>query len=120
MKKYDSYKDSGVEWIGKIPKSWEINKLSRIFQINTGFTPPTNNNNFYDNGKYDWITISDLKSKYVSESKTKLTDLAVKDKTIIPKGSLLYSFKLSVGQMAFTTKELYTNEAIFSISPRKG
>jgi type I restriction enzyme S subunit len=49
--------------------------------------------------------------------KTKLTDIAVKGKTIIPKGSLLYSFKLSVGQMAFTTKDIYTNEAIFSVFP---
>jgi type I restriction enzyme S subunit len=117
MKKYDNYKDSGVEWIGEIPEHWKVDKLNRIFQINTGFTPSTGNNEFYDNGEHDWITIRDLKGKYVSESKTKLTDLAVEEKTIISKGSLLYSFKLSVGQMAFTTKDLFTNEAIFSISP---
>ena len=27
MKQYDSYKDSGVEWIGKIPSHWEVRKL---------------------------------------------------------------------------------------------
>ncbi|MGO4818218.1 restriction endonuclease subunit S [Flavobacterium sp. W22_SRS_FP1] len=117
MKKYDSYKDSEIEWIGEVPSHWEVDKLNRIFQINTGFTPSTGNNEFYENGKHDWITIRDLEGKYVSESKTKLTDIAIKGKTIIPKGSLLYSFKLSVGQMAFTTKEIYTNEAIFSVFP---
>lgn len=117
MKKYNSYKDSGIEWIGEIPEHWEINKLNRIFKINTGFTPSTGNNEFYEDGIHDWITISDLAGKYVSNSKTKLSDIAIAGKTIIPKGSLLYSFKLSVGQMAFTTKELYTNEAIFSIFP---
>ena len=117
MKKYDNYKDSGIKWIGEIPEHWKVDKLNRIFQINTGFTPSTGNSEFYDNGEHDWITIRELKEKYVSESKTKLTSLAVEGKTIIPKGSLLYSFKLSVGQMAFTTKDLYTNEAIFSISP---
>lgn len=117
MKTYDNYKDSGVEWIGEIPEKWKVDKLSRIFQINTGFTPSTGNNEFYENGEHDWITIRDLGGKYISESKTKLTDLAVKGKTIIPKGALLYSFKLSVGQMAFTTKKMFTNEAIFSIFP---
>jgi len=117
MKKYDNYKDSGIEWIGEIPEHWKIDKLNRIFKINTGFTPSTGNNQFYENGIHDWITISDLAGKYVSDSKTKLSDIAVEGKTIIPKGSLLYSFKLSVGQMAFTAKELYTNEAIFSIFP---
>jgi type I restriction enzyme S subunit len=117
MKKYDSYKDSGVEWICEVPTHWGVDILNRIFKINTGFTPSTSNNEFYENGEHDWITIRDLDGKYVSESKTKLTDIAVKGKTIIPKGSLLYSFKLSVGQMAFTTKEIYTNEAIFSVFP---
>ena len=27
MKKYDSYKDSGIEWIGEIPEHWEINNF---------------------------------------------------------------------------------------------
>jgi type I restriction enzyme S subunit len=117
MKKYDSYKDSGVEWIGEVPTHWGVDILNRIFKINTGFTPSTSNNEFYENGEHDWITIRDLDGKYVSESKTKLTDIAVKGKTITPKGSLLYSFKLSVGQMAFTTKDIYTNEAIFSVFP---
>ncbi len=117
MKKYDNYKDSGIEWIGEIPQHWLVDKLNRVFQINTGFTPSTGNNEFYENGEHDWVTIRDLDGKYVSESKTKLTDIAVKGKTKIPKGALLYSFKLSVGQMAFTTKDIYTNEAIFSIFP---
>ena len=117
MKKYDSYKDSGIEWIGEIPSHWDVNKLFRLFKINTGFTPSTSNSEFYENGHYDWINISDLESKYVSTSKTKLTDKAIEGKEIVPKGSLLYSFKLSVGKMAFADKDLFTNEAIFSIFP---
>lgn len=35
---------------------------------------------------------------------------------IVQKGSLLYSFKLSVGRVGFNTMDCYTNEAIFSIS----
>ena len=31
MKRYDKYKDSGVEWIGEIPTSWEIRKFKRLF-----------------------------------------------------------------------------------------
>lgn len=117
MKKYDSYKDSGVEWIGEIPSHWDVNKLFRLFKINTGFTPSTSNSEFYENGNYDWINISDLESKYVSTSKTKLTEKAIEGKEIVPKGSLMYSFKLSVGKMAFADKDLFTNEAIFSIFP---
>ena len=28
MKKYDEYKDSGVAWIGEVPKHWEVKKMN--------------------------------------------------------------------------------------------
>lgn len=31
MKKYDSYKPSGVEWLGEIPEHWEIKKFKWLF-----------------------------------------------------------------------------------------
>ena len=34
MKKYDCYKDSGIEWIGEIPKHWQIKKLKYVCSIN--------------------------------------------------------------------------------------
>ncbi len=36
MIKYDSYKDSGVEWIGEIPEHWEVKKLKRLAKIGNG------------------------------------------------------------------------------------
>ena len=32
LKRYDKYKDSGIEWIGKIPQHWEICKLLKLFK----------------------------------------------------------------------------------------
>jgi type I restriction enzyme S subunit len=39
MKKYDSYKDSGVEWIGKVPENWGISKVKFLFDTQKGKTP---------------------------------------------------------------------------------
>lgn len=36
MKKYDSYKESGVEWIGEIPSHWDITRIKYKFQIGRG------------------------------------------------------------------------------------
>ena len=33
LKKYDNYKDSGVEWLGEIPEHWEVRKLKYLFDI---------------------------------------------------------------------------------------
>lgn len=117
MKKYDTYKDSGIEWIGEIPSHWEVNKVKHVFDFQTGFTPPSGKTEYYENGNHIWINISDLQEKYIDDSANKITDKAIEDfnPEIVPQGSLLYSFKLSVGKVGFNTKDCYTNEAIFSI-----
>ncbi|MGQ7856905.1 restriction endonuclease subunit S [Pedobacter sp. WC2501] len=32
LKKYDAYKDSGVEWLGEIPEGWELTRLGTRFE----------------------------------------------------------------------------------------
>lgn len=32
VKKYDTYKDSGIEWIGEIPQEWKLVKTGRVFR----------------------------------------------------------------------------------------
>jgi type I restriction enzyme S subunit len=115
-------KDSGIKWIGQIPEHWEVKRFKDVVsKYTTGGTPSTSNNAYF-NGDNIWITIGDIgESNLVSTSSLFLTDEAIKDANIVktPKGSLLYSFKLSIGKMAFTTVDCYTNEAILSIFPNK-
>lgn len=119
MKKYEKYKPTNIDWIGDIPEHWKISKVKYNFSFRTGFTPPSGKSEYYNDGNYVWINIGDLDGKYISDSSNKITDKAIEDlnPTIVPKGSLLYSFKLSVGKVAFTEIDCYTNEAIFSIDP---
>ena len=119
MRKYNNYKDSGIEWIGEIPEHWNLNKVKHNFSFKTGFTPPSGKTEYYEDGKHIWINISDLQEKQIHDSVNKITDKAIEDfkPNVVPKGSLLYSFKLSVGRVGFNMVDCYTNEAIFSIDP---
>jgi len=36
MTKYDSYKESGIEWLGEIPKHWEVKKVKHLFELGRG------------------------------------------------------------------------------------
>ena len=117
-------KDSGVEWIGEIPENWNVQKIKSLYKIQTGFTPSTNRPEYYAFDEacgYDWITIGDLDGTYYipNSTKAKISDTYIKEfePKITPKGSLLYSFKLSVGSVAMTDREVYTNEAIASFLP---
>lgn len=120
MKRYIKYKQSGYSWFGEIPSHWEVKDLKHVLKFQTGGTPSTKESKYYD-GNNTWITIRDMVGKVVSQSSQLITREGIEGANIplTPKGSLLYSFKLSVGQVAFTGKDLYTNEAIASFLPSK-
>ena len=118
MIKYPEYKDSGYPWYGVVPTEWEVKDLKHELKFQTGGTPSTKDSRYYD-GDNIWVTIGDLNGAVVSVSTSLITNEGIKAANIplTPKGSLLYSFKLSVGQVAFAGTDLYTNEAIASFLP---
>ena len=110
---YPDYIETRLAWARKIPVGWEVKKITHAISYSVGFTPESGNPLYYGE-EYDWANISDLGSKILLETKKHITAEAVKHYAKKPakKGSLLYSFKLSVGQVSFAGKEMYTNEAI--------
>lgn len=112
---YPEYKSSGVFWLDKIPSNWTVNTVKRLTDFQVGWTPSTgNDNNFVGNNL--WANISDLKDKFLHNTAKNISDEAARlaSMDITPKGSLLYSFKLSVGSVSFAQQDMYTNEAIAS------
>ncbi|MCM1981781.1 restriction endonuclease subunit S [Lyngbya confervoides] len=96
--------------------SYPINTLSELCNIVIGRTPARKEAKYWGKGN-KWVSISDLNSKVVCETKEEITDYAVEQKRCrkIPKGTLLFSFKLTIGKMAFAGCDLYTNEAIAAL-----
>ena len=108
-------KESGIDWIGQVPEEWELGRVKDFYKFFTGFTPDTSRVEYYgDINDFVWVTIADMTSKKIESSKQTLSDIFIKEKRpqVSRLGSLLYSFKLSVGKVAFANTDLYTNEAI--------
>ena len=117
--RYPAYKDSGVEWLGEIPAHWETLQLKRRLYFDVGWTPPTGQSEYFD-GDLPWANISDLGPHTITQTAKSISLLAVKVArlSLIPKGSLLFSFKLSIGQVSFAGIDLYSNEAIAAFPPQ--
>lgn len=73
-------KDSGVEWIGMIPKHWEILKLKRCAFIKTGTTPPTNERKYFEGGCISWFTPGDMNNMHLEFASKMITQKAIDDK----------------------------------------
>nr|WP_269593774.1 restriction endonuclease subunit S [Methanobrevibacter wolinii] len=91
---------------------WNKFNLGKISNIKKGFTPSTKNKEFWQNGEFNWLSISDMGEKYIFTTKKKITKKALKNREIIPKNTLLMSFKLTIGKLGILKKDMYTNEAI--------
>lgn len=94
---------------------WEIQPIEKVCNLNMGKTPSRNNALYWGKG-YSWIAISDMKGKYITKTREQITELAIKESgiKIIPKDSVIMSFKLTIGRLAITKQEMYSNEAIVS------
>lgn len=94
--------------------------LGEIFHLQMGKTP-SRTNEAYWNGTHRWISIADLGSyeKYTGKTKECITDKAAEDSGIhlVPKNTVIMSFKLSLGKTAITSEDIYTNEAIMAFIP---
>ena len=91
---------------------WEKYLLGDISSIGKGFTPSTSNPSFWD-GDLKWLSIADMnQGKYINQTTKKITSDGSKNKEPVKKGTLLMSFKLSIGKLGILTENMYTNEAI--------
>ena len=104
--------------LGIIPKGWRVGKAEDFYYINIGKTPPRKEQVWFSSSSSDyiWVSISDLGScgRFVFTSSEFLTHEAIKRHNIIlvPKDTILLSFKLTIGRVGIAGTELTTNEAI--------
>ena len=91
----------------------EYRKLNELCEINIGKTPSRNKSEYWGDGS-SWLSISDLKDKFITKTKEEITSKAISEcnMKIVPKNTVVMSFKLSIGKTAILKEDMYTNEAI--------
>lgn len=87
--------------------------ITKLCNIEIGKTPSRNEMTYWGTG-VNWVSIRDMKEKYILDTKEEITTKAISETgiKIVPKNTVIMSFKLSVGKVAIVGKDVYTNEAI--------
>ena len=92
-------------------------KLKDAFNLQMGKTPSRADLSLWG-GNNKWISIADIGSakKHISSTKECITDEGVSRSGIkvVPEGTVIMSFKLSIGKTAIVSEDMYTNEAIMA------
>lgn len=113
-------KDSGIEWIGEIPKNWEVEHLKYLCTFKTGGTPNNKIGINCENSGYPWVTAQDITdtlviydaAQYIDENAVKLMGYE-----LFPIDSILLVCIASVGKVGIITRESYANQQITALKP---
>ncbi len=106
--------------IGELPSEWHVAELGEIADLGLGRTPARKNGPYWESDDIHWVAISDLNNGIVTSTKESISHLAHQEvfraRTCLP-GTLLLSFKLTIGRVGILGVPAVHNEAIASIEP---
>ena len=102
-----------------LPSNWKWVRLGQIVRMCIGKTPARGDARYWVNATKPWVSISDMVDYgHINNTKEKISNVASSLMgNISPVGSLLMSFKLTVGRTSILNIDAYHNEAIISIYP---
>ena len=103
---YPAYKDSGVEWLGKVPEHWEVRRIKSLSMVKRGASPrPIADAKYFDDeGEYAWVRIADVTAsdRYLEKTTQRLSPLGQSLSVELLPGSLFLSIAGSVGKPIIT------------------
>ena len=115
-------KDSGVEWIGEIPKKLVCEKIKYATSISRGlFNHRPRNDERYYNGKYPFIQTGDVANatKYIVSYSQTLNELGKSVSKEFPKGTLTMTIAANVGDVAILNFDAYFPDSVVGFIPNK-
>lgn len=115
-------KESGIPWIGSIPKSWKVTRVKYGISVSGSGTTPKSDNPKYYNGTIPWIQSGDLYfRKEVDETSKHVTELALNTcpalKLYKPPFIVMAMYGASVGNVAISNIEACVNQACCVLKP---
>lgn len=119
-------KESGIGWLGEIPKHWEVKKLKYVAKVQTGRTPKIQSAevNFFENGSINWFTPADFNGNnelFESSRKVNLDGVDQNEIELFPAYSIyLVSIGATLGKVSFFPFEASANQQINVLSFNEG
>lgn len=116
------YKNSGIEWIGRIPKEWNTTAIKQLMYLYAGATPKSDKKEFWD-GDIVWITPADYKTEdvFISKGRRNISAKGMEScaTTLLPINSIIFSKRAPIGLVVLNSEPLCTNQGCIGCIPKK-
>ncbi|KFI52226.1 restriction endonuclease subunit S [Bifidobacterium biavatii] len=117
MERYSAYKDSSIDWIGKIPTGWNIRRV-KTFATASGGGTPSKDNLAYWNGDIPWVSSAEVKQKFIDDTSQHISEEAVESSStnMYPAGTTVMVVRSGILKhtipVAFITRDMAVNQDI--------
>ena len=115
------YKDSGIEWIGRIPRDWNTTAIKQLMRLYAGATPKSDKEEFWD-GDIAWITPADYKTEdvFISKGRRNISNKGMEScaTTLLPINSIIFSKRAPIGLVVLNSEPLCTNQGCIGCIPK--
>jgi type I restriction enzyme S subunit len=103
--------------MSELAQGWKQSELGSLADVAIGGTPSRDIPRYWISNDVDgkpWVAISDLHGRVIDCTSESITEAGIANSNVklVKRGTVLMSFKLSLGRVAFAGCDLYTNEAI--------
>lgn len=122
-KPYPAYKDSGVEWLGRVPEHWISKKLMHWISngYGSGTTPSDESYYVSDESGVAWVTTGELRENTINKTEKYVTERALTSHSALkvhPAGSLIIAmYGATIGRLGVLGVDATLNQACFAIHP---
>ena len=112
------YKSIEVEWIGRVPKHWDVVRTRFVANLHSGHTPDRSNDEYWEDTDIPWVTTSDIKpfregrKRYLHETENQISELGMENSGahLLPEGTVFLSRTASVGFSGIMGQPMATSQ----------
>lgn len=115
-------RDSGIDWLGKIPAHWETIPVRHAFEFRNGYTPSKVNPAFWTNGTIPWFRMEDIRKsgRKLDKAIQYITPAALNNGGTFEAGSFILAIcTASIGEHAMLIADSQANQQFANLKIRK-
>jgi type I restriction enzyme S subunit len=120
--RYPKYKDSGVEWLGEVPKHWASSSVRWLCRRYAGGTPDKSKIEYWQDGTVPWLNSGAVNDRLITAPSELITEEALAHSSAkwIPRSALLMALAgqgKTKGMVAYLAFEATCNQSMAAIVP---
>lgn len=116
--RHAALRESGVPWIGKVPRHWEVRRIKQVARLASGHTPNRSEPTFWVDPTIPWFQLTDIWQfrddvlEEVHETTEMISEVGLRHSAaeLLPAGTVALSRTASVGFSAILGRDMATTQ----------